>query len=115
MLGCHGVGGTKMAPGPGGHLSSGWEGGRMSGAENGAASEALWLLPVPEAASLYSPHSHLQTVSLVFIKRFVLFLQLFVFSGISLSSLFISTLKISTILMELALRSFSCASPMLEY
>ena len=32
----------------------------VSGAENGAASGALWLLPVPEAASLCSPHSHLQ-------------------------------------------------------
>jgi hypothetical protein len=27
--------------------------------EKGAASEALWLLPVPEAVSFYSPHSHL--------------------------------------------------------
>jgi hypothetical protein len=27
--------------------------------ENGAASEALWLLPVPEAVSFCSPHSHL--------------------------------------------------------
>ena len=45
----------------GGHLSSGPEGGWLSGAENGAASEALWLSPVPEAASLCSPHSHLQT------------------------------------------------------
>ena len=29
--------------------------------ENVAAPEALWLSPVPEAASLCSPHSHLQT------------------------------------------------------
>jgi hypothetical protein len=43
----------------GGHLSSGPEGGRVSRAENGAASEALWLSPVPEAASFCSPHSHL--------------------------------------------------------
>jgi hypothetical protein len=34
-------------------------GGWLSGAENGDASEDLWLLPVPEAASLCSPHSHL--------------------------------------------------------
>jgi hypothetical protein len=27
--------------------------------EKGAASEALWLLPLPEAVSFYSPHSHL--------------------------------------------------------
>jgi hypothetical protein len=33
----------------------------LSGAENGATSGVLWLLPVPEAASLRSPHSHLQT------------------------------------------------------
>jgi hypothetical protein len=33
----------------------------VSGAENGAASGALWLLSVPEAASVCSPHSHLQT------------------------------------------------------
>jgi hypothetical protein len=61
--------GTKVAPEepeaepprPGGHLSFGPEGGWLSGAKNGAASGALWLLPVPEAASLCSPHSHLQT------------------------------------------------------
>ena len=47
--------------GPGGHLSSGPKGGWLSGAENGTTSEALWLSPVPEAASLCSPHSHLQT------------------------------------------------------
>jgi hypothetical protein len=47
--------------GPGGHLSSGPKGGWLSGAENGTTSEALWLLPVPEAASLCSPHSLLQT------------------------------------------------------
>jgi hypothetical protein len=43
------------------HLSSGPKGGRLSGAENGTASGALWLSPVLEAASLCSPHSHLQT------------------------------------------------------
>jgi hypothetical protein len=47
--------------GPGGHLSSGPKGGWLSGAENGTTSEALWLSPVPEAASLCSPHSYLQT------------------------------------------------------
>jgi hypothetical protein len=31
--------------------------------ENGAAPEALWLLCVPEAASLFSPHSHLCRLS----------------------------------------------------
>jgi hypothetical protein len=41
------------------HISSGREGARMSGAENGDASEALWLLPVPEAVSFCRPHSHL--------------------------------------------------------
>jgi hypothetical protein len=35
------------------------EGGQLSGVENGAASEALWLSPVPEAASLCIPHSYL--------------------------------------------------------
>jgi hypothetical protein len=51
---------TKVAPtepeaeasGPGGYLSYGPKGGQMSGAKNGATSEALWLSPVPEAASL---------------------------------------------------------------
>jgi hypothetical protein len=43
--------------------------------ENGAASEALWLSPVPEAASLCSPYSHLQTACLgvpviIFLIRF---------------------------------------------
>jgi hypothetical protein len=36
--------------------------GKMPGClepEKGAASEALWLLPVPEAVSFCSPHSHL--------------------------------------------------------
>jgi hypothetical protein len=28
--------------------------------EIGSTSEALWLLPVPEAVSFYSPHSHLR-------------------------------------------------------
>ena len=36
----------------------GQEGGRLSGAEDGAASEALWLLPVPETAGLCIPHLH---------------------------------------------------------
>jgi len=47
--------------GLGGHLCSDQEDGRLSGAENGAASEALWLSPVPEAAGLCVPHSHPQT------------------------------------------------------
>ena len=47
--------------GPCRHLSSGPEGGWLPGAENHAVSEALWLSPVPEAASLCSPHFHLQT------------------------------------------------------
>jgi hypothetical protein len=46
-------------PGPGGHLSSGREGARISGAETGSATEALWLPTVPEAVSFCSPHSHL--------------------------------------------------------
>ena len=41
-----------------GHLCSDQEGGRLSGAENGAASEALWLSPVPETAGLCIPHPH---------------------------------------------------------
>uniref|UniRef100_A0A8C6G7K0 Uncharacterized protein n=1 Tax=Mus spicilegus TaxID=10103 RepID=A0A8C6G7K0_MUSSI len=36
----------------------GQEGGRLSGAEDGAASEALWLSPVPERAGLCIPHPH---------------------------------------------------------
>ena len=36
----------------------GQEGGRLSGAEDGAASEALWLSPVPETAGLCIPHRH---------------------------------------------------------
>jgi hypothetical protein len=40
----------QKPPGPGGHLSSGLGGGWISGARKGA-SEALWLLPVPEAVS----------------------------------------------------------------
>ena len=36
----------------------GQEGGRLSGAEDGAASEALWLSPVPETAGLCIPHPH---------------------------------------------------------
>ena len=34
------------------------EGGRLSGAEDGASSEALWLSPVPEMAGLCIPHRH---------------------------------------------------------
>ena len=41
------------------HLSSGRERAWMSGAETGSASEALWLLPVPEAVSFCSPHPYL--------------------------------------------------------
>jgi hypothetical protein len=37
----------------------GQEGGRLSGAEDGAASEALWLSPVPETAGICIPHPHL--------------------------------------------------------
>jgi hypothetical protein len=59
--------GTYMAPTDPEAKSSqdGWtpvlcqEGGWLSGAKRGATSEALWLLPVPEAASLCSPHSPL--------------------------------------------------------
>ena len=51
----------QKPPGLGGQLSSGPEGGWLSGAENSAASGTLWLLPVPEAASLCSPHSLPQT------------------------------------------------------
>ena len=36
----------------------GQEGGRLSGAEDVAASEALWLSPVPETAGLCIPHPH---------------------------------------------------------
>ncbi|EDL18365.1 mCG145292, partial [Mus musculus] len=36
----------------------GQEGGRLSGAEDGAASEALWLSPVPETVGLCFPHLH---------------------------------------------------------
>jgi hypothetical protein len=43
----------------GGHLSTGREGAGMFGARKGAASEALWLPPVPEAVSFCSPHTHL--------------------------------------------------------
>jgi hypothetical protein len=46
---------------PGGPLCSHQEGGRLSGAGNGAASEALWFSLVPEAAGLCVPHSHPQT------------------------------------------------------
>ena len=42
-----------------GELCSDLEGGRLSGAENGAASEGLWLSPVPETAGLCIPHPHL--------------------------------------------------------
>ena len=37
----------------------GQEGGRLSGAEDGTASEALWLLPVSENDGLCIPHPHL--------------------------------------------------------
>ncbi|EDL37615.1 mCG65884 [Mus musculus] len=36
----------------------GQEGGGLSGAEDGAASEALWLSPGPEKAGLCIPHRH---------------------------------------------------------
>jgi hypothetical protein len=42
----------------GGSLCTHQEGGRLSGAEDGAASEALWLSPVPETAGLCIPHRH---------------------------------------------------------
>ena len=43
---------------PGGPLCSHQEGGWLSGAEDGAAPEALWLSPVPETAGLCIPHPH---------------------------------------------------------
>jgi hypothetical protein len=43
---------------PGGPLCTHQEGGRLSGAEDGASSEALWLSPVPETAGLCIPHRH---------------------------------------------------------
>ena len=49
--------------GLGGHLCSDQEDGRLSGAENGAASEAMWLSPLPEAAGLCVPHSPLHAAS----------------------------------------------------
>ena len=36
----------------------GQQGGWLSGAEDGAVSEALWLSPVPETAGLCIPHRH---------------------------------------------------------
>ena len=36
----------------------GQEGGQLSGAENGAASEGLWFSAVPETAGLCIPHPH---------------------------------------------------------
>jgi hypothetical protein len=42
----------------GGSLCTQQEGGRLSGAEDGASSEALWLSPVPEMAGLCIPHRH---------------------------------------------------------
>jgi hypothetical protein len=48
----------------GGHLCSDQEGGRLSKAGNGAASDALWLSPDPGAAGLCVPHSHLQAARL---------------------------------------------------
>ena len=35
------------------------QGGQLSGAEDGAASEALWISPFPEMAGLCIPHRHL--------------------------------------------------------
>ena len=56
---------TQSPPGPGGQLSSGREGARMSGVWKRGCSEALWLPPVPEAVSFCSPHSHLCRLVLV--------------------------------------------------
>jgi hypothetical protein len=57
--------GTKMSPAdaPATPSQAGgtpllWQG-RCPEPEKGPASEALWLLPVPEAVSFYSPYSHL--------------------------------------------------------
>jgi hypothetical protein len=51
--------GLRQKPlGQGGPLCSHQEGGRLSGAEDGAASEALWLSPFPEMAGLCIPHRH---------------------------------------------------------
>jgi hypothetical protein len=47
----------KMVP-PQKLCGSRQEGGRLSGAEDGAASEALWLSPVPETAGLCIAHRH---------------------------------------------------------
>jgi hypothetical protein len=44
--------------GPGGPLCSHQEGGWLSGAEDGAASDAPRLSPVPETAGLCIPHHH---------------------------------------------------------
>jgi hypothetical protein len=49
----------QCSPWPGRHLSSGPEVAGCLEPEKGAASEALWLQPVPEAVSFYSAHSHL--------------------------------------------------------
>ena len=55
----------RVPPGPeaqtsqaGGPLCTHQEGGRLPGAEDGAASEALWHSPVPETAGLCIPHRH---------------------------------------------------------
>jgi hypothetical protein len=53
-------------------------------------------------------------VCVCFLKGFIHFFTLFVFSMISLMDLFISSLKTSIIFVELLLRSFPCASAMLE-
>jgi hypothetical protein len=44
--------------------------------EKGAASESLWLLPVPEAVIFCSPHSHL--CKLVSVKSQILYLVLII-------------------------------------
>jgi hypothetical protein len=49
----------QSPPRPGGHLSSGREGAGCLEPEKRVSSEVLWLLPVPEAVSFCSPHSHL--------------------------------------------------------
>ena len=49
----------QSPPGWGRHLSSGSEVSGHLEPETGSATEALWLLPVPEAVSFRSPHSHL--------------------------------------------------------
>ena len=55
----------QSPPGLGGHLSSGEKVAGCLEPENGAASEALWLPPVPEAISFCIPHTHLWRILLV--------------------------------------------------